>query len=100
MDLWRGLKRKFFSIQPRKARALGDLDYALIWTDIRLFLSRFKTHQPFFCILDFRDTRVSVFPKVEELIVMLYGFGCVYYYSKPTFLSRALNLGSERTLSN
>ncbi len=60
-------------------------------------------------ILYLGNTRVSVFPEDEEFLVMFDGLGCVallfvdlnfaYHYSKFTFLSSALNLGSERTVS-
>jgi len=77
-DLWRELKRKS-SIQSREARVLVDLDYALIWTDIRLFLSRFQIHQPFLRILSLSNTRIGVLPEVKEFLVMLYGFALIAF---------------------
>jgi len=78
-DLWRELKRKS-SIQSREARVLVDLDYALIWTDIRLFLSRFQIHQPFLRILSLSNTRILygfaliaflvVLPKIPKVIFL------------------------------
>ena len=35
----------------------------------------FKLSQPLLCILNLSNTRVSVFPKLEEVLVILYGPG-------------------------
>jgi hypothetical protein len=35
----------------------------------------FQPSQPLLCILNLSKTRISVFPEVEEFLVMLYGFG-------------------------
>jgi hypothetical protein len=43
-----------------EARALGDLIL--------------QPSQPLLRILNFRNTRISVFPEVEEFLVMLFGF--------------------------
>ena len=37
----------------------------------------FHLSQPLPGILHLSNTRVSIFPEVEEFLVMLYGFGCV-----------------------